>query len=151
VGSGVFASVTAVRGQESTGADLGLILAATQAFADCEKFKGDYYSLLPGEAVRALDELAENNKKLQELKRSGIVLLAAQIGLLAAARIQLDYVLTDSDIPRRRLVERAFLHLRRSLVVDDSLQARWMRAFEDTTKSETLCEKLGSVHLLAHG
>jgi hypothetical protein len=45
-------------------------------------------------------------------------------------------------------VERAILHLDRSIVVDERLRDAWRRALE---KGETECEKLGAVHLLLHG
>jgi hypothetical protein len=56
---------------------------------------------------------------------------------------------TDVEAPRRALVERAFLHLDRSIVVDDRLRDTWQRALENG--GETECEKLGAVHLLLHG
>lgn len=44
--------------------------------------------------------------------------------------------------------ERAFIHLQRSIAVDEQLRTRWQTAF---TTHETACERLGSVHLLLHG
>jgi hypothetical protein len=65
---------------------------------------------------------------------------------LRALRAELDYFLSDAQVEGRRRVERAFLHLQRSLAVDDALRHRWQAA-----KDEPTCEKLGAVHLLAHG
>ena len=48
----------------------------------------------------------------------------------------------------KRLSERAFNHLNRSIVVDNELRAKWNKAFK---REEPACEKLGAVHLLLHG
>jgi hypothetical protein len=45
-------------------------------------------------------------------------------------------------------VERAFIHLQRSIIADRTVHATWHSAFED---GETACEKLGAAHLLLHG
>jgi 16S rRNA G966 N2-methylase RsmD len=46
------------------------------------------------------------------------------------------------------MTELAFEHLRRCLVVDENVKAKWQKAFK---KHETACEKLGAIHLLSHG
>src|SRR5262249_43260521 len=42
----------------------------------------------------------------------------------------------------------AFHHLQRLIAVDGEVRKKWKKAFAD---GETSCEKLGAVHLLAHG
>jgi hypothetical protein len=74
--------------------------------------------------------------------------LEAYVVLLASVRSELDHVLADSDAIIRSHVNRAFLHLQRSLIADMEIQNKWMTAFQ---KGETACEKLGAVHLLLHG
>ena len=54
----------------------------------------------------------------------------------------------SNDTAQRTLVERAFVHLSRTLAVDADARARWIAAF---AKGETACEQLGGVHLLQHG
>jgi hypothetical protein len=70
-----------------------------------------------------------------------------QLLVLAALRAPVDEAYLATDDQRRSLVERAFLHLNRTLSVDDAARVRWLDAFE----YETRCEKLGALHLLAHG
>jgi hypothetical protein len=67
---------------------------------------------------------------------------------LAAFRSEFEYLLRDLEVERRSLVELAFEHLRRQLVVDDDVRNKWGNAYDT---HETACEKLGAVHLLAHG
>ena len=59
----------------------------------------------------------------------------------------MDEAFRNNDEHRRALVERAFLHLNRTLSIDDSARERWRDAFA----FETRCEKLGALHLLSHG
>jgi hypothetical protein len=68
--------------------------------------------------------------------------------MLAAAEAELSYLLRDRQARIRALSDRAFEHLQRSIVVDESVRQRWIDAFDD---GETECEKLGAVHLLSHG
>ena len=74
------------------------------------------------------------------------LLAAAQVAAtLRALRVELDHYFADEDLAVRRLVERAFLHLQRSLEADKEFRRRWKRA------NESKCETLGALHLLAHG
>lgn len=75
----------------------------------------------------------------------------ARVVLLASIRSELDYLLADHDAVIRSHVTRAFEHLRRSLVVDEALQEKWLKAFNTKNEGETSCERLGGVHLLLHG
>jgi hypothetical protein len=81
----------------------------------------------------------------------GFPALQAAVVLLASIRSELDHLLTNHDEIVRSHVSRAFQHLQRSLVVDDTLRAKWVTAFETPRKAEILCEQLGGVHLLLHG
>jgi len=67
---------------------------------------------------------------------------------LASFRAQFDHHVSDFSAVARRLSERAFTHLQRSIVADPGIQKKWQRAFEE---GETTCEKLGSAHMLLHG
>jgi len=79
---------------------------------------------------------------------TGFSKLQAVVVLLASVQSELDHVLTDPDEVLRSHVKRAFLHLQRSLIADESLRGKWLNAFK---KGETDCEQLGAVHLLLHG
>lgn len=68
--------------------------------------------------------------------------------LLLFAKSTVSRLLSDTDILWVPVVERAFAHLQRTLVVDPSARAAWSSAFSE---GETSCEKLGGVHLLGHG
>jgi hypothetical protein len=46
-------------------------------------------------------------------------------------------------------VDRAFLHLQRSIVADPSVRERWKHAFDE--EGEVACERLGAAHLLLFG
>jgi hypothetical protein len=48
----------------------------------------------------------------------------------------------------RLLSERAFLHLQRTIAVDEVERDKWKNSFKS---GELECEKLGSIHLLRHG
>jgi hypothetical protein len=66
---------------------------------------------------------------------------------LALLQSQFDYAIRDTEIVGRSLVELAFEHLRRSIVVNPHIAESWTAALAH----ETQCEQLGAVHLLAHG
>lgn len=70
-----------------------------------------------------------------------------QLLFLAALRAPVDEAYLSTDEQRRSLVERAFLHLNRTLSIDEAARSRWIDAFA----YETRCEKLGALHLLSHG
>lgn len=70
-----------------------------------------------------------------------------QLLVLAALRAPVDEAYLATEDQRRSLVDRAFLHLNRTLSIDEAARARWLEAFE----YETRCEKLGALHLLSHG
>lgn len=74
--------------------------------------------------------------------------LEARVILLASIRSELDHLLMDQNAIIRSHVSRAFRHLDRSLIVDGDVREKWIRAFRE---GETACEKLGALHLLAHG
>ncbi len=64
---------------------------------------------------------------------------------LTEFRAEFEYLLADTEALARSLVDRAFIHLQRSLVVDPGLRGRWQKAFG---AGEAACERLGAVHLL---
>ncbi|TET66255.1 MAG: hypothetical protein E3J56_14680 [Candidatus Aminicenantes bacterium] len=67
---------------------------------------------------------------------------------LAAFQSGFSYVISDTQAMALRITERAFVHLQRSIMVDDDIRKNWIAAFDI---GETKCEKLGALHLLSHG
>jgi len=77
-----------------------------------------------------------------------LTVIQAYLTALTSFRTQFTYHISDVSAFIKRLSERAFMHLQRSIVSDRTLQKRWEEAFDE---GERACEKLGSVHLLLHG
>ena len=66
-----------------------------------------------------------------------------------ALRSELNYHLSDRESQMIKLVERAFLHLRRRIIADPDFAKQWKTSYQNG--GEAACEKLGAVHLLQHG
>ena len=145
------ASDLLTEGNDSVGAmvDLGkhaaAILSDLQAFGELlDKSSASARGAIQRVAKKAGPMLSEehaSNAMRQIYIRSALVMLAALEG-------ELSYLLRDNEESIRSRSERAFEHLRRSIVVDKYIGDNWRDAFED---GEVACEKLGAVHLLGHG
>lgn len=128
-----------------------LVPALKDLWDDLNRFASTFGSALPPKAAATLNRHLFANPK--PFKRDGQGADALQgavfmLGILMAARADVDYALADTEVVARRLVDRAFTHLQRSLVADRFVNAKWRRAFRE---GETACERLGAVHLLSHG
>jgi hypothetical protein len=75
-------------------------------------------------------------------------LVQAALASLISFQAEMTYQLSDLSVVAKRLSERAFTHLQRSIIADSDIQKRWKKAFEG---GEVACEKLGGVALLLHG
>jgi hypothetical protein len=76
---------------------------------------------------------------------------ATELQLLARIQVfraKFDYLIRDSEIEARSITELAFHHLRRLIAVDADVREKWKLAYSN---GEISCERLGAVHLLAHG
>ncbi|WP_404406863.1 hypothetical protein [Pelagibacterium halotolerans] len=91
--------------------------------------------------LRAITENDPGTQMRATLLLEGLVLLQA----LAAEVTQL---LSDGQADLTSRTERAILHLRWTIAIDDVVRNRWQAAFDS---GETACEALGAVHLLQHG
>jgi hypothetical protein len=116
---------------------------------------GNYYSsnkdVLPNNAARSLENFITKHAsrfaaKYQDLDIRSMVLFRI-IGL-ASFKAEFSYLLSDTAAVAKRLSERAFQHLQRSIVADPEIKKKWANAFEE---GEVECERLGAVHLLLHG
>ena len=92
--------------------------------------------------------LNENRSLFGESDLHGLPVVKSVLTALAAFRSEFEYHISDFDTVAKRLVERGFLHLQRSIVADADIAHKWRQAF---AKGEVACEKLGAVHLLGHG
>ncbi|MBI3074431.1 MAG: hypothetical protein HYY84_20150 [Deltaproteobacteria bacterium] len=95
-----------------------------------------------GEVARAFAKRSQQN-----VAPSTVPGAAYSTAILVNAAARIDFLLDAVDFRAVPIVERAFAHLQRSLIVDTALRDRWQAAFH----SETECEALGAIHLLAHG
>lgn len=110
------------------------------------KFRDNYKDSIPPDAA---DSLADVLNKYQTWTNSddfGYVHI--MVTVLVSFRAQFEYHISDTSVVAKRLSERAFTHLQRSIVVDSELRRKWNAAFDI---DEPACEKLGAVHLLLHG
>lgn len=116
-----------------------LVPAAKRLFSDLEAFASVHASQLGGATCDFLKESFERIRSMagnfDELSRT----ISGLTGMIAL-RAEFEGMMADSDFPRRALVERAFMHLQRSIVADSECQRRWQLAYED---GEPACERSG--------
>ncbi|WP_242344374.1 hypothetical protein [Anaeromyxobacter terrae] len=126
-----------------------LLPTAARIFQALVEFQNAHENALPPAARGALFEFLKKQERFfSDGRAMGFAGLQAMVALLLSIKTEVSYFLADSEFAAHRLVERAFAHLKRSIVVDPELAARWRSAFET---HETHCERLGAVHLLGHG
>ena len=130
-----------------------LLQSANILFTDLKSCMLNYESILPTAAHDSLDRFL-NDPAVQDTDFNasgrGEALGNVQFALtsLAAFQSEFAYLIADTQFIARRITERAFIHLQRSIMVDDEVRKKWNVAFE---KGERQCERLGAVHLLSHG
>lgn len=124
-----------------------LIKNGHDILACLEKFHNQYAAILPPAAAQSLAAFLRGPAKLHQQLDGGTGVQGIVI-VLASFRAEFEYLLGDQEAVARQLVERAFVHLQRSIVADRRVAESWRRAFRD---GETACERLGAVHMLQHG
>jgi hypothetical protein len=114
------------------------------------KFRDAHKESIPTDAAESLDAVLNKiHKSFPNLKDADAFNhVHVMVTLLVSFRAEFEYHLADTSTIARRLSERAFTHLQRSIVVDSELRRKWNEAFDI---DEPACEKLGAVHLLLHG
>ncbi len=133
-------------GSDTSSASTPISSAANESFVLLKNYLEAYRDVLPQKVVDCLKMVFQKDYTRQrEVRKNSPQFLATE---LLTIRAEVDYLLSNPQIAQARLVERAFEHLQRSIIVDESMADRWKKAFN---KGETSCEKLGAVHLLAHG
>jgi hypothetical protein len=114
------------------------------------RFGETFKASLPPSAVdcltRFLKTFGGHFKEGHPLDALGTV--QVMITALTSFRSEFNYHLSDVSALAKRLSERAFLHLQRSIIADENVRRNWIDAFNT---GETKCEKLGGAHLLMHG
>jgi hypothetical protein len=116
-----------------------------------EKFRDTHKAFIPIEAARSLDAVLNKIKnEFPNLKGAdAFIHVHVMVTLLVSFRAEFEYHLSDTTAVAKRLSERAFNHLNRSIVADEELRGKWIKAFNKG--KEPACEKLGGAHLLLHG
>ena len=117
-----------------------------------EQYQSDFQDVLPDELFNCFsDFFSGNDGRNVAVIREKPSKSSALYGLVALSALEseVSFLLSDKQEQIFARSERAFMHLQRLLVVDDTLRGSWRSAFEES--GETKCEKLGAVHLLWHG
>ncbi len=130
-----------------------LLSTAEKIFNDLNEFMANYESILPTAAYDSLNRFL-NDERIKGInfkpsgggQTSGNVQFA--LTSLVAFGSEFTYLISDTQAIARRVTERAFVHLQRSIIVDDEVRKKWNVAFNT---GERNCERLGAVHLLSHG
>lgn len=132
-----------------TGASGDLNASADEIVRELLDFEASYASLLPSFAAERLKKFVDAyQKRFAQSSATGIPGTQARLTRLAAFRSEMNYLIADSDVIAQSVVERAFLHLQRSIIADPRVGQSWRDAF---AQGEVQCEKLGAAHLLLHG
>jgi hypothetical protein len=129
-----------------------LMNSAAETFHALEVFDSTYSHTLPERAAQRLREFIKTCGpkfgSAPQGKDADFQILQFRLTALRAAQSELTYLLADTEVTARKLVDRAFLHLQRAIVADEVVREAWCAAFK---KGETACEMLGATHLLLHG
>ena len=140
------------RNNDSVGAMVDLGKTAASILSDLATFRVmlgpsilEVSTRIEAAESRARPLLVEGMATTQDMRQ---IYIRTALVVLAALEAEISYLLSDHQAIIRSRAERAFEHLQRSIVVDELISDRWRRAWE---AGEVECEKLGAVHLLAHG
>lgn len=122
-----------------------LIPQANAVFVAVHDLWETYADVIPSAAIEAVQLYSKQRQGAPTKGLEGLLGLAT---ILAAMKSELDYLLADQDAVTLAVVERAFEHLQRTIVVDEDQRQRWCSGF---SAKEPECERLGATHLLWHG
>jgi hypothetical protein len=125
-----------------------LLPEANRVYETLRAFRASNDTWLPESVRVALDRFLNDNAQHFDNKLEPIGAIQFLISALAAIGSEVTFHLADTEASRHRLVERAFPHLQRSIIADCEIRSKWQAAYG---QGETACERLGAVHLLAHG
>jgi hypothetical protein len=130
-----------------------LLPQARHIFEDIKQFKETYRLTLSPEAIVSIERFVERRHEhfkddFTYFNQHPLDGLKTLLPCLASFRAEFTFKLSDSQEIAKRITERAFEHLKRSIIADEAIKQRWKEAFKS---GETTCEKLGAAHLLLHG
>lgn len=129
------------------------ILPALKATAEeLDSFLARHQSLLSPQALKVRQNYQREYKAkfiAPQPSGSAIEIMQDKLSILMLYQARLDHMIGDFEFFARRTIERAFIHLQRTLIVDEVVRMRWLKAFKN--KGEVVVEKLGAINLLAHG
>lgn len=126
-----------------------LLPHARDIFHKIEEYRKNFESILPQSAVHSIVRFIDRHKS--HFEPTGLDetdALKLYLSCLASFRSEFTFCTSDIQAVAKRITERAFLHLQRSIIADQNIKERWVIAFDS---GEIDCEKLGAVHLLLHG
>jgi hypothetical protein len=130
-------------------AEKQLMPQAREILRDLTDFHTRYKSSLPPKAAGCLQDFLNNfYQHFYEEKLDAQAGIQFRLTALTSFRSQFNYHLSDLSALAKHLSERAFLHLKRSIVADPDQRKKWKDAY---AQNEEACEKLGASHLLLHG
>lgn len=115
-----------------------------------DQFQDTYKTILPPTAQKCIDNyLAQDKDIINESATpyNGISRLKHLFTSLLSFQSELSFHFSDTQFVIHRITERAFVHLQRLIIVDETIRNNWVNGF----KLETRCEMLGAVHFLSHG
>jgi hypothetical protein len=131
---------------QNTGEVGRLLQEVHQVKTELSKLYQDYRMQMPPLAAEALKAYCD--VPVPSSSASGDATELQLLAGLQVFRAKFEYLIQDREIEGRSATELAFHHLRRLIAVDQEVGRKWQNAYND---GETACEKLGAVHLLAHG
>lgn len=144
--SRVFFLSVPVEGSDYHGvSNVAFIPNAKKLYNRIKNFAEIYSSQLPKDTLESTNDLIKNFKPDSF---SGIQGVQGAVLLLSEFRSEFELSISGNVEHAKRLAERAFIHLQRSIVADPEVRNKWIKAFNS---GEPACEKLGAVHLLSHG
>lgn len=142
-----FASVIAFGNDFHGVGNTFLIPTAKNVLTQLSDFHANYKSDLPNAAINTLQNFLSKSASMTS-SAIGIPGVGALATALLSFASEFEHQIADAEIVYRSQLERTFLHLQRSIIVDPTTRNKWKDAFN---RGETTCENLGSVHLLEHG
>ena len=138
--------------QDSRGSMKRVLLPQTEKLYELiQQYHETYKVNLPPDAQECIVNYLELDKEMIYMQadqdHTRTEKLKRLVTSLISFQSELDFHLSDTQFAIHRITERAFVHLQRLIIADETVKDRWKKGF----KLETECEKLGAAHLLLHG
>lgn len=114
-------------------------------FQEMKQFFATHAHSVPSPALACFEAFCQKRAAVITAKDAGNA--PSRLAYLVGLRAELDYLLADNDLRTKRIAERAFIHLQRTIVADEEVRKKWQTAFN---KDEESCERLGAAHLIHH-